>query len=246
MPHVILLGDSVFDNGPYTGGAPDVPSRLAETLPNEWHVTNAAVDGARIAEVAHQLAGVDLDASAAGEPTHLLVSVGGNDALAVSEVLAAEVFTVGEALQRMRKVVRVFREDYRRMLQHLAMRGLPTALCTIYEPRFADRLTQQMAVAGLAHFNDAIQREAHARGLPLLDLRLICTTDEDFVLEIEPSAVGGTRIAAAAAVLLREHDFRSGRCTVYGGTPEIADAFFAAAGRESTTGPETGIDATDR
>jgi lysophospholipase L1-like esterase len=242
MPHVILLGDSVFDNGPYTGGKPDMPARLAETLPPDWRVTNAAVDGARIAEVAHQLADVD----AAVEPTHLLVSVGGNDALAYSEVLAAEVFTVGEALQRMRKVVRTFSEDYRRLLQHLAMRGLPVALCTIYEPRFADRLTQEMAVAGLAHFNDVIQREAHARGLPLLDLRLVCTTDEDFVLEIEPSAIGGARIAAAAAMLLREHDFKGGRCTVFGGASEIADAFSVAADRQSTTGPETGRDATDR
>ena len=218
MSHVVLLGDSVFDNGLYTGGDPDVPARLAEALGAGWHLTHAARDGARIAEVAHQLA--DLDDGV--EPTHLLVSVGGNDALGHTEVLAAEVFTVGEALQRMRTVVGGFRDDYRRMLQHLALRGLPTALCTIYDPRFADPLTQQLAVAGLAHFNDVIQREAHARGLPLLDLRLVCAKDEDFVLEIEPSGVGGTRIAAAAATLLREHDFGRGRCTVYGGAERTA------------------------
>jgi lysophospholipase L1-like esterase len=217
-PHVILLGDSVFDNGTYTGGAPDVPTQLAAALPAGWRVTCAAVDGGRIADVAHQLAALDVGDDPADAPTHLLVSVGGNDALGHTEVLAAEVFTVGEALQRMRNVVAGFREDYRRMLQHLAMHGLPTALCSIYDPRFEDRLTQQLAVAGLAHFNDVIQREAHARGLPLLDLRLVCTRDEDFVLEIEPSAIGGARIATAAAALLREHDFGRGRCEIFPGT----------------------------
>jgi hypothetical protein len=44
----------------------------------------------------------------------------------------------------------------------------------------------------LSVFNDTITREA-ARGLALIDLRLICTEDEDLANPIEPSVIGGAR-----------------------------------------------------
>ena len=33
MPHVALLGDSIFDNGAYTSGGPDVVTQLRAILP---------------------------------------------------------------------------------------------------------------------------------------------------------------------------------------------------------------------
>jgi hypothetical protein len=49
--------------------------------------------------------------------------------------------------------------------------------------------------------NDCITSEALARGLPLLDLRLVCAEDADYANAIEPSARGGAKIAAAIAAL---------------------------------------------
>jgi hypothetical protein len=51
----------------------------------------------------------------------------------------------------------------------------------------------------LAAFNDVITRETFARGLALIDLRLICRDDEDFAGATGPSARGGAKIAAAIA-----------------------------------------------
>jgi hypothetical protein len=45
MPHLVLLGDSIFDNGPYTSGGPDVTSQLRKLLPSGWGVSLLAVDG---------------------------------------------------------------------------------------------------------------------------------------------------------------------------------------------------------
>jgi hypothetical protein len=67
-----------------------------------------------------------------------------------------------------------------------------------------------VAVAALGVFNDVITRAAFARGLPLLDLRLICSRDEDFANPIEPSVRGGDKIAAAIAELTLAHDARRG------------------------------------
>ena len=46
MPHIVLLGDSIFDNRAYTGREPDVITHLQDVLPDSWHATLVAIDGA--------------------------------------------------------------------------------------------------------------------------------------------------------------------------------------------------------
>src|SRR3712207_7657631 len=46
MPHVVLLGDSIFDNKSYVGGGPDVIAQVRDDLPPGWKATLCAVDGA--------------------------------------------------------------------------------------------------------------------------------------------------------------------------------------------------------
>src|SRR5437763_7003051 len=82
MSHVVLLGDSIFDNAAYVPGRPPVVEQLRRALPAGWRATLLAVDGHTTADVAGQLARLPADA------THLVVSVGGNDALGASAVLA--------------------------------------------------------------------------------------------------------------------------------------------------------------
>jgi hypothetical protein len=36
MSHLVLLGDSIFDNAAYTGGAPDVVHQVRQRLPEGW------------------------------------------------------------------------------------------------------------------------------------------------------------------------------------------------------------------
>jgi hypothetical protein len=43
---VVLLGDSILDNGAYTGGGPHVAAQLQAALPPGWRAVLAAVDGA--------------------------------------------------------------------------------------------------------------------------------------------------------------------------------------------------------
>ena len=46
MAHLVLLGDSIFDNIAYTRGEPDVVAHLTAILPAGWRATLLAVDGA--------------------------------------------------------------------------------------------------------------------------------------------------------------------------------------------------------
>src|SRR5687767_4954330 len=56
MPHLVLLGDSIFDNAAYVRGGPDVVTHLAGMLPAGCRATLRGVDGAIIADVPRQLA----------------------------------------------------------------------------------------------------------------------------------------------------------------------------------------------
>src|SRR3712207_3492707 len=77
---VVLLGDSIFDNAAYVAGAPDVVRQVGQRLPQGSKATLAAVDGSKIGGVRRQLRSVPADA------THLVLSVGGNDALGSSDL----------------------------------------------------------------------------------------------------------------------------------------------------------------
>ncbi len=215
MPHVILLGDSIFDNRAYVRpGEPAVIDQLRAWLPAGWHATLRAVDGSVTADVPQQLAGlmdradradradssVDADPTTR-TPTHLVISTGGNDALGHLGVLDEPVTSVAQALARFAAIQDQFEQTYRRMLDAVLAYGLVTAVCTIYNGNFPDPRYQRLATIGAALFDDVVVRVAVAHGLPVLELRLICTDPADYANPIEPSARGGDRIAHAIATL---------------------------------------------
>ncbi|HEV2802691.1 MAG TPA: SGNH/GDSL hydrolase family protein [Pyrinomonadaceae bacterium] len=210
MGHAILLGDSIFDNGAYVGaGEPDVVQQLQAQLPRDWQATLLAVDGSVIRGVRTQGARLPVDA------THLVLSVGGNDALGHARLLEDAARSMAEALSTLARAADEFERDYQDMLDELLKRRLPTALCTIYNPRFTDARMQKLSVTALCVFNDAITRAAFSRGLPLIDLRLVCDEDRDYANPIEPSARGGAKIARAISTLLARHEFNSARTQVF-------------------------------
>ena len=94
MPHVVLLGDSIFDNGAYTRGGPDVVTQLREILPAPWRATLAAVDGATTQEFDPQRRALTSDV------THAVLSLGGNDALGHADLLDTRVRSSAEVLER--------------------------------------------------------------------------------------------------------------------------------------------------
>ncbi len=213
--HIVLLGDSILDNGAYVGDGPDVVSQLRKRLPAGSRATLGAVDGSVASSVRTQLK------SAPSDATHLVVSAGGNDALHCANVLEETAGSVGEALEKLAYVREDFVRDYRALLDDVKARGIPAAVCTIYDARFADARQTRLASTGLTIFNECITREASARGLALIDLRLICRTDQDLANPIEPSVVGGAKIASAIAAFAAEYDWSRGRSEVFTGTSEI-------------------------
>jgi hypothetical protein len=209
MKHILLLGDSIFDNAAYVKSGPDVITQLRAKLPEGWKATLNAVDGSIAQDVPGQLAKIPKEAS------HLVVSVGGNDALGHVGILGESAQSAAEVLNRLADVSEGFQEQYHAMLHQILSYRLPTAICTIYYPRLPDRQSQRIAVAALTIFNDVIVREAFMAGVPLLDLRLICNEDADYANEIEPSVAGGEKITDVILQVVAEHDFSRRRTEVF-------------------------------
>lgn len=198
MSHVVLLGDSIFDNAAYVAGGPDVITHLLELLPEAWNATLAAIDGSVIADVPAQLRRLPRGS------THLVLSMGGNDALGHIDILDRRAGSVAEVLDLLATIRSRFEMEYRDVLGQVLRIGLPVTVCTIYEGALPDAALQRRAATALTHFNDAILRSAFELGAGVIELRLVCRSPDDYANPIEPSVRGGARIAAAIASALAQ------------------------------------------
>ena len=79
--HVVLLGDSVFDNQRYVRAGESVVELVRKEIPATAQVTLLATDGHTTRDISVQLKKLPSDA------THLVMSIGGNDELGHSGIL---------------------------------------------------------------------------------------------------------------------------------------------------------------
>jgi GDSL-like Lipase/Acylhydrolase family len=208
MNHIILLGDSILDNAAYVEDGPAVIDQLKAKLPKSWNATLRAVDGSTTADIKTQLLQLPSDTS------HLVISVGGNNALLRLEFLQERASSVAEVMSRLAQLGEEFQHSYQSMLQKALVHKKPTILCTIYYPQFSEPY-QTIAIAALTMFNDAILRAAFVAGLPVIDLRLLCNDPADYANPIEPSEIGGEKIAKTIVQIVKEHDFNVRRTAIY-------------------------------
>lgn len=207
--NIALLGDSIFDNVAYVESGIDVIKHLRGALPDGVTATLLARDGSRIGDIGSQLHQLPADTS------HIIVSVGGNDAIDSIGVFDEPVESVAGALSRLAELKGMFHYHYHRMLCRLIETGLRIGLCTIYNPRFPDPILQSRAVAALALFNDCILQEAAKTGIPVAELRQVCTEDEDYANPIEPSDIGGAKIARVLVRMAVTDDIKGSGTVIY-------------------------------
>lgn len=206
--HIALLGDSIFDNGAYTSGGPDVITHLKGLVPAGWKASLLALDGSVIDDLASQLSRVPADV------TYLVVSVGGNDVLNNMDVLKVRVSSAAEGLLAVGKLVQSFEWAYRRAIDAVRKLVRDTTVCTIYNGNLSPE-EAGVARIGLMPFNDVILRVAFESQLRVIDLRLVCTEPSDYANPIEPSVQGGRKIARAIAASLAPPAPSTGHSRVY-------------------------------
>ena len=223
--HITLAGDSIFDNQTYVPGEPDVARQLKTQLGDDADVTLLAIDGDITEGVKDQLNRLPIDTS------HLIISVGGNDALSYLHKLLDPVSNVGEGFLIFSDIQNEFRDKYRKMLTNALSYNIPTTVCTIYRPCFnhsstsrvsqflsygvSNEILQKVSVTALTTFNDIIIEEAVKAGVPIMDLRIMYDNEQDYANPIEPSTVGGKKMVSIIDRICSEHNFEYGNTTLY-------------------------------
>src|SRR5437773_4731364 len=114
--------------------------------------------------------------------------------------------STSKSLDTLADISDAFESQYRSAVDACLRPGLPLRVCTIYNGCFPDKAYQRIASLALAVFNDVILRVAIERGLPVIDLRLICTDPTDYANPIEPSSIGGEKIAKVIVALVTGFD----------------------------------------
>ncbi len=208
MKHIVLAGDSVFDNAGYVDQGDAVIDQTTAKLSGSDKATLLAVDGDVTVDVLTQLENLPADA------THLFISAGGNDALRTINVLNQPVSTVGDAMSVLTKIKNDFQTGYREMLLRALQTQTKVSVCTVHDsvPDF-----EQRAITALALFNEVILREAFSLDVPVLDLRLACNEARDYssISPIEPSKYGAQKISDLIIKTAEKHPFDYQKSIIY-------------------------------
>ncbi len=223
--HIVLAGDSIFDNGSYVPGEPDVAQQLRDQLGEDSNVTLLAIDGDVTKDVHNQLTQLPEDTS------HLFISVGGNDALGQLHIFTDPVSSVGEGFLKFSRVQTTFQQEYKAMLENALSLNIPTTICTIYKPCFyhpdmsrigsyvgngvSNTDLQNVSVTALTAFNDVILQEAVTTGIPLMDLRVMYDNVADYANPIEPSTIGGQKMVSVMESIINDHPFSENMTVLY-------------------------------
>lgn len=167
-----------------------------------------AVDGYTSVQVPDQLKRLPSDS------THLVLSAGGNDAIGCLDLMGTPASNLMGALGTLSKMLTGFEQNYKVLMSQLLSLNRPLMVCTIYDS--VPGLVEPLKLA-LALFNNFIIRTAVSSGVPVLDLRMICTESGDYSIKspIEPSSQGGQKIATRLTSALVHHDFSRGICAIY-------------------------------
>ena len=220
MNKIYLLGDSIIDNAVYVKkNEKDVVSHLISMYKGnpQIKINNRAVDGHTMRDLLDtQLSDEGLD-----EATHIVMSIGGNDLLQkisflqmtskLSEVMDKDArigkWGVRELNPSRNKVfeetyfeiIKPMQQEYESIVANLSNYRAKLLLCTVYEgdlvdsDEFSDVLYSSKTM--LSIFNDLVYRTAQKYNGDVLELRDIFISSEDYANPIEPSHIGGEKLA---------------------------------------------------
>jgi hypothetical protein len=190
MRTIVMLGDSMFDNGVYTVDGSNTRDAVAALATPEDIVLNLAVDGARARDVPAQLTGVPPDV------TDIFVSVGGNDLLMSASELSGA-WTIAALAAMLPSVLARFAGEYRHILDALRAFRAPVTVCTVWNPRFDDPSLQMLSGQAVPAINAVITTLAGEYRARVVRLGDVCTHPVHYANEIEPSRTGSHVIATA-------------------------------------------------
>ena len=220
MNKIYLLGDSIIDNAVYVKkNEKDVVSHLISMYKGnpQIKINNRAVDG----HTMRDLLDTQLSDEGLNEATHIVMSIGGNDLLQnisflqmtskLSEVMDKDArigkWGVRELNPSRNKVfeetyfeiIKPFNSLYETIVEKLSNYRAKLLLCTVYEgdlfgsDEFENVFYSSKTMVSI--FNDLVYKSSSKFKTDVLELRNIFVSSEDYANPIEPSHIGGEKLA---------------------------------------------------
>ncbi len=223
MSKVALLGDSIIDNKVYVGPDEFSVREHLESL-SDLEFSQIAVDGhTTVGVLQEQIDKIEKDTD------FIVLSIGGNDLLEYLYLLVDDInkHIFSRNLEIMNSFVEPIRERYEEIVERLVKQEGKVLLCTVYNGDFErgdgyetlevnQQFTstygnmfegKQEAAGVIARvFNDVVYSTGNKFGIEVLELREIFTESADYANPIEPSHIGGRKLAEKILEWIESND----------------------------------------
>ena len=196
MTFTTLLGDSIIDNKSYVQhGEFSVLEHLEHQSDLEFQ--QLAYDGHTTENV---LSGQILSPTVQTS-SHLVLSIGGNDLLYnIPFLYEGPIENINGAIAGVQQyILNPLQQRYETIVERLSSHRANLLLCTVYEgdlgrsDEYRDVLDSSKTM--VSSFNDIVYKTAGKFDADVLELRHIFTSPEDYANPIEPSHIGGEKLA---------------------------------------------------
>ena len=198
MTSITLLGDSIIDNKTYVQQQEySVLEHLNSLSKNKFF--QLAYDGDTTVNVIER----QLHSQEIAKSSHLVLSIGGNDLLQnILFLHKGPIENINKALADVhQRIFKSLEQRFETIVEKLSSHRANLLLCTVYEGdlgrtgEFRDVLDSSKIM--VSSFNDTVYKTASKYNADVLELRHIFTSPEDYANPIEPSHVGGEKLAQA-------------------------------------------------
>ncbi len=198
MNRVVLFGDSIIDNKSYVSHGEFSVLEHLENISNYEYI-QVAYDGHTTFDVQNK----QLHLSTIEKPSHIVLSVGGNDLLQnLSYLSKGPISNVNEAVTGIQQhIFEPLEQRFETIIEELSSQRANLLICTVYEgdlgrtDEFKDVLDSSKIM--VSSFNDIVYKTAQKYNVDVLELRDIFVSSEDYANPIEPSHIGGEKLAKA-------------------------------------------------
>lgn len=170
--HVVLIGDGLGDLGRVQQQEPGtLEGKLMPGRRDPWTLTVLLAD--QVVKSSHEF-------SFPADATHIVISIEGNHAIRESGLLEGKPASMEAGLARLSYAADQFENKVEALIQVAQATRLPTVICNMWPPRYLEPTHQRAAVAALGIFNSRILHRAVEARISLVDLRRVCSEQQDY------------------------------------------------------------------